>query len=223
MSSNKSTEIRSDKKSALFGTMAGWLMKVVHLTLRVEVVDEAGIGERRDELPPTIFALWHSRFFVVPPVWRRVLGKQRKNSALTSASLDGDMVARAMGVFGVQAIRGSSSRRGVAALVGLKRALKAGSDVSITPDGPRGPRYVVQPGIIKIAESSGAPIVQLHARFASAWRVKSWDRFVIPKPFSKVEITFAKPIHYERGMSAEALESARQELEASMRAGADDV
>ena len=223
MNSAKSTEIRSDKKSAFLGTLAGYLMKLIHLTLRVEVVDEAGIRDKSDTLPPTIFALWHSRFFVVPPVWRKFFGKHRKNAALTSASHDGDMVACAMSVFGVKAIRGSSSRRGVAALVGLKRALKNGSDVSITPDGPRGPRYVVQGGIIKVAESSGSPIVQLHARFSSAWRIKSWDRFVIPKPFSKVVVTIAEPIYYERGMDAEALEQARQKLEASMRAGADDV
>lgn len=223
MSSNKSQEIRSDTKSVLIGTVAGWLMKLIYLTLRVEVVDEAGLREKRDEMPPIIFALWHSRFFVVPPVWRKVLGKKRRNAALTSASHDGDMVARAMGVFGVKAIRGSSSRRGVAALVGLKKALKDGSDVSITPDGPRGPRYVVQPGIIKVAESSGAPIVQLHATFSSAWRIKSWDRFAIPKPFSKVVVTFAKPIYYERGMDAEALVHACRELEKSMRAGADDA
>ncbi len=223
MSSQKSQEIRSDKKSVLIGAMAGWLMKLIHMTLRVEIVDEAGLREKREDFPPVIFALWHSRFFVVPPVWRTVLGKKRRNSALTSASHDGDMVARAMAVFGVEAIRGSSSRRGVAALVGLKRALKDGSDVSITPDGPRGPRYVVQPGIVKVAESSGVPIVQLHAKFSSAWRINSWDRFAIPMPFSKVVVTFAEPIYYERGMDADALAAACQELEKSMRAGADDV
>ena len=115
------------------------------------------------------------------------------------------MVARAMAVFGLGAVRGSSSRRAVAALVGLKRALLEGLDVCLTPDGPRGPRYRIQPGIIKLAEATGAPIVPIHVRFSSAWRLKTWDRFVIPKPFSRVEVTFAEPITLTRGMDADSL------------------
>jgi lysophospholipid acyltransferase (LPLAT)-like uncharacterized protein len=133
------------------------------------------------------------------------------------------MVAAAMKVFGLDSIRGSSSRRGVAALVGLKRALAAGNDICLTPDGPRGPRYRVQPGFLKLAEATGAPIIPIHLRFSNAWRLKTWDRFVIPKPFSRVEITFAEPIHIPRGLDETAFENERQKLEALLIEGTDDA
>ena len=197
MSSKKGSEIRSDRKSAMLGAAAGWTMKLLAMTLRLEVRDLCGIGSPAAATPPVIYILWHNRFFCVPPAWQKLCGTHRKTVTLTSASHDGDMVARAMAVFGLGAVRGSSSRRGVAALVGLKRALQDGSDICLTPDGPRGPRYKIQPGVVKLAESTGAPIIPVHVRFASAWRLKTWDRFVIPKPFSRVEVTFAEPIHLD--------------------------
>ena len=223
MSSKKSSEIRSSRKSALLGTLAGWTMKLLAATLRLDIRDQAGIGNQEAPSPPVIYVLWHNRFFVVPPAWQKLCGKHRKTVALTSASHDGDMVARAMAVFGLGSVRGSSSRRGVAALVGLKRALQEGLDICVTPDGPRGPRYKIQPGIIKLAESSGAPIIPIHVRFSSAWRLKTWDRFVIPKPFSHVEVTFAEPIHLARGVDAEAFENERLNIENLMIQGTDDA
>jgi hypothetical protein len=169
-------------------------MKLISATLRLEIRDECGLGSPNTNLPPCIYILWHNRFFCVPPAWSRLCGKTRRSVALTSASRDGDMVAKAMAVFGLGAVRGSSSRRAVAALVGMKRALRDGFDVCLTPDGPRGPRYKIQPGFIKLAQSTGAPIIPIHLRFYSAWRLKTWDRFVIPMPFSKVEVTFDQAI-----------------------------
>jgi lysophospholipid acyltransferase (LPLAT)-like uncharacterized protein len=159
----------------------------------------------------------------VPPAWRKLCGSHRSTVTLTSASHDGDMVARAMAVFGLGAVRGSSSRRGVAALVGLKRALTEGLDVCLTPDGPRGPRYQIQPGAIKLAQSSGAPLVPIHVRFANAWRLKTWDRFVIPKPFSRVTITFAKAIQIPRELDDAAFENHLRHLQELMIAGTDDA
>ena len=174
-------------------------------------------------MPPVIYILWHNRFFTVPAAWNQLCGRHRKTVTLTSASHDGDMVARAMAVFGLGAVRGSSSRRGVAALVGLKRALQEGFDVCLTPDGPRGPRYKIQPGVIKLAESTGAPIIPVHVKFTSAWRLKTWDRFVIPKPFSRVEVTFAEAIHLPRGMDAETFENERLRIENLLVNGTDDA
>jgi lysophospholipid acyltransferase (LPLAT)-like uncharacterized protein len=223
MRSKKRSEIRTNRKSALLGTLAGWTMKLLATTLRMEVRDLGGIGRAEDAMPPVIYALWHNRFFCVPPAWEKLCGSHRKTVALTSASHDGDMVARAMAVFGLGSVRGSSSRRGVAALVGLKRALQEGFDICITPDGPRGPRYRVQPGAIKLAESTGAPIIPVHVRFSSAWRLKTWDRFVIPKPFSRVEVTFAEPIRLTRGMDADTFETERLHLENLMVQATDDA
>ena len=223
MSSRKSSEVRSNRKSAMAGTLAGWTMKLMSATLRLEVRDDCGLGSADSTLPPCIYLLWHNRFFCVPPAWNRLCGSHRKAVTLTSASHDGDMVARAMAVFGLGAVRGSSSRRGVAALVGLKRALKDGHDICLTPDGPRGPRYKVQARGIKLAESTGAPIIPVHVRFSSAWRLKTWDRFVIPKPFSRVQVTFAAPIFLSRGMDPETFETHRIEIESLMIRGTDDA
>jgi lysophospholipid acyltransferase (LPLAT)-like uncharacterized protein len=223
MTPRKRIEIRGDRKTAIIGTLAGWSMKLLATTLRMEVRDECGIGSARGKMPPVIYVLWHSRFFTVPPAWQRLCGRHRKTVVLTSASRDGDMVARAMAVFGLDAVRGSSSRRAVAALVGLKRALLEGCDVCLTPDGPKGPRYQVQAGFIKLAQASGAPIVPIHVRFSSAWRLKTWDRFVIPKPFSRVEVVFSEAITVPRELDEGAFEQTRRGIEEILVNGTDDA
>jgi lysophospholipid acyltransferase (LPLAT)-like uncharacterized protein len=217
------SEVRGSRKNERLGTLAGWLMRGLAATLRMDIRDRCGISNDPVTMEPAIYILWHNRFFVVPPAWNRICLGLRKTVALTSASNDGAMVAAAMKVFGLDSIRGSSSRRGVAALVGLKRALTAGNDICLTPDGPRGPRYQVQPGFLKLAEATGAPIIPIHLRFSNAWRLKTWDRFVIPKPFSRVEITFAEPIHIPRGLDETAFENERQKLETLLIQGTDDA
>lgn len=224
MSSKRNrNEIRGDRKNELLGKLAGWLMRALAGTLRMDIRDRCGIGNDPVTLPPAIYILWHNRFFVVPPAWNRLCFGLRKTVALTSASNDGAMVAAAMKVFGLGSVRGSSSRRGVAALVGLKRALAEGLDICLTPDGPRGPRYKVQPGFLKLAEATGAPIIPIHLRFSNAWRLKTWDRFVIPKPFSRVEIIFDEPIRIPRGLDESAFEEQRRKLENLLVEGTDDA
>jgi lysophospholipid acyltransferase (LPLAT)-like uncharacterized protein len=225
MSAKRKTrlEICGDRKSRLLGKLLGWAMKLTTATLRVDLRNPGRIGDPSTPVPPMILMLWHSRFFVVPSVWHKMLRTKRQVSILTSASRDGDMVANAMAVFGFEAIRGSSSRRAVAALVGLKRALEDGQDVCLTPDGPRGPRYKVQAGAIKLAEATGAPIVPVHVRFSSAWRLGTWDRFVIPCPFSRVTVTFGEPLHVQKGLDAEAMENERLKIESLLLSGTDDA
>ena len=223
MSHPPGSDIRGGRKSAMLGTLAGWSMKLLAATLRMELRDLSGVGSPAAAMPPVIYILWHNRFFCVPPAWRKLCGSHRNAVILTSASSDGEMVARAMAVFGLGAVRGSSSRRAVAALVGLKRALQSGSDVCLTPDGPRGPRYEIQPGVVKLAESSGAPIIPVHVRFSSAWRFATWDRFVVPMPFSRVEVTFAEPIHLPRGMDPETFEKERLRIQDILVNGTDDA
>lgn len=221
--SKSAKDIRGDRKSAMLGTLAGWSMKLLAATLRLEVREACGISKPDAEVPPVIYILWHNRFFTVPQAWGRICGTTRQCVALTSASRDGNMVAHAMAVFGLGAIRGSSSRRAVAALVGLKRALLEGFDVCLTPDGPRGPRYQIQGGFLKLAQTTGAPIVPVHVRFSSAWRLKTWDRFVIPKPFSRVEVVFSESITLPRDMDEVAFENERLRIETLMVNGTDDA
>lgn len=216
-------EIVSTPKTVLIGTLAGWLMWLISKTLRVSVRDEAGVTKPGGFEGPVILVMWHNRVFGLPPIWAKACGKHRRCVAMTSASDDGNMVARALGFFGIGAARGSSSRRGAAALVALKRALRDGLDVCITPDGPKGPIYEVQPGVVKLAQSSGAPLVTLSARFGSSWRLKTWDRFVIPKPFSRIEVSFGAPIRLDKGLDKEQLAAERQKLQAKLVAEVDDA
>lgn len=207
----------------LLGAAAGWCIRLLSRTLRVTVRDQAGLTESARGEGPVIYVLWHNRILVVPPVWRRWCGSRRHCVVLTSASRDGEVVARAMKVLGLGAVRGSSSRRGVAALVGLLRELRAGRDVCITPDGPKGPRYRLQAGAVKLASSAAVPLVLIHVRHSSAWRLRSWDRFVIPKPFSRVEVTFSERILLPPDLDDPALESQRQKLERMLVDGVDDA
>lgn len=224
MSSTKKIDIRGNYKTALLGCLAGWIMKLIAITLRLKIEDLCGIGiPRNPNLPPSIYVLWHNRFFCAPPAWKSLCGKHRKLVALTSASKDGDVVAHAMAVYGIEAIRGSSSRRAIAALIALKKTLTNGFDICITPDGPRGPRYVIQPGFIKLAQMTGAPIIPTHFQFSSAWRLSSWDRFVIPKPFSKVTVTFAETFQIPRHLDEIGFETLRINLENQLKNGTDDA
>jgi lysophospholipid acyltransferase (LPLAT)-like uncharacterized protein len=218
----KSTEIRESRKSTLIGTTAGWLMRILCATLRFEFVDRCGIGKKENLPGPVIYCLWHNRIFTVPAAWKKVCGGHRKAVVLTSASHDGSMLARAVGVFGIGSVRGSSSRRGVAALVALRKALREGVDICLTPDGPRGPRYVLQAGAVKLAETSGAVMIPIHVEFGSAWCLRSWDRFHVPKPFSKVRVIFDEALAVPAGLSESGFEEWRLRIEAILRAGVED-
>jgi lysophospholipid acyltransferase (LPLAT)-like uncharacterized protein len=223
MSKSKSTEIRGDRKSEILGTLAGWFMRGWSKTLRFEIYDRCGVITAHDPIRPVIYALWHNRIFTMPPIWWRTGGNLRKSVVLTSASKDGAILAKAMSVFGLGAVRGSSSRRAVAALIGMKRSLQEGYDVCITPDGPRGPRYSFHPGIIKLAQSTGAPIVPIHLKFAEAWHLKSWDRLVIPKPFSEVTVIFDELLFVPPKLDETEFLAEVERVQNILLAGADDL
>jgi lysophospholipid acyltransferase (LPLAT)-like uncharacterized protein len=219
----KTSEIRESRKSAILGTLAGWVMKLWSLTVRYKIEDRCGITRPGTHHTPVIFALWHNRIFTIPPIWWKTGGNQRKSVVLTSASHDGAMLSHAMAVFGLGAVRGSSSRRAVAALIGMKRALQEGLDVCITPDGPRGPRYEFHPGVIKLAQSSGAPIIPIHATYSSAWRLKTWDRFVIPKPFSRVHVIFGEAHAVPPKLDDHGFDAFGKTIQTLLLKGADDA
>lgn len=222
MAKRKSTEIKTSRLSLVLGYLAGISMKLWSLTLRYHVNARKGVHPPAIGPDPVIFALWHNRIFTMPPVWRRTGGFKRSTVVLTSASKDGTTLATAMKMFDLGAIRGSSSRRAVSALIGMKKALREGHDVCVTPDGPRGPRYIVQPGLLKIAQAAGAEIIPIHITYASAWRLKTWDRFVIPKPFSRVTVTFGQALGITKGISEKEFESERLKLQDCLLAGTDD-
>ena len=222
MAKKRRNEIRESRKSKLLGTLAGWFIKMWTATLRYEFEDRSGYTSGK--FPgPVILALWHNRILAIAPLRRITIGKERKISVLASASHDGAMLAHAMAVFDFGAIRGSSSRRGAAALVALIRTLREGTDVCFTPDGPRGPRYGLQPGLVKLAESTRTPIIPMNASFSSAWRLKTWDRFVIPKPFSRVRVWFGEAIIVPPDLDEASFAAECKRVEGTMRAATDDL
>ncbi len=175
-------------KARAIGICASLLIRSVCLTLRWELHDKAGIAST----PPStqmIWTIWHNRIFALPLVYRKYVSS-RRGAVLTSPSNDGSIIASTVKCFGVDAVRGSSSRGGLKALLALKSWLSNGFDILITPDGPRGPRYQLAPGLIMLAQKTGASILLIRVEYESFWRLKSWDQFQIPKPFSKVTVTF---------------------------------
>ncbi len=214
MADDARLEIRDSLKARAIGSLAGRLMRLIAATLRFEIVDTAGLVTYQG---PVVYALWHEDIFVVPAAWQKAFGRIRRAVILTSASHDGAAVARAMAFFRLGSVRGSTSRRAVAALVAMKKALREGYDVCVTPDGPRGPRRVLQAGLVKLAQSAGVPVVPIHLTYGAAWRLKTWDRFAIPRPFSHVRVVFGSRLAISPGLSDDAFEAERAHIEYVMR------
>jgi hypothetical protein len=168
------------------GILAAWLIRIIGWTLRMKVEDRSRLLDR-DFKQPMIWTFWHNRMFVVP-LLHNGYTPHREGTALTSASADGAIIAAVMKSFGMKSARGSSSRRGATAILELAGALEAGEDVGVTPDGPRGPRYKMGPGVVFLARQTGAGILPIHIEYSRALRLKSWDQFMIPLPFSKVRV-----------------------------------
>ena len=192
------------------GKLVGWLIRLLGMTLRREVIGDVCGLNARDR--PIIHVMWHNQIFAAAYLWRKIYPR-RESVVLTRSSKDGVVLASAVKVFKFGAVHGSSSRRGAAAIVALRRAAMNGKDLVFTPDGPRGPRYQLQPGVIKIAQTTGLPMVATRIDYLSCWTLKTWDRFRIPKPFSKVRITLGEPITVLRQLDKEEFEKERLRLE----------
>ena len=190
------------------------MLQVLARTLRYEMDDRAGVVGARTT-GNYIAALWHNRLLLISFVLKKFF-PERPGAGLISASRDGEMIADVTRRFGFDVVRGSSSRMGASALRELGDVLASGRDVLITPDGPRGPAYQLGPGIIFLAQKTGAPVVPVNMEYSSCWRVKSWDRFVIPKPFSKVRVIIGPPQQIGSTSSDEEFESERLRLQNAM-------
>jgi lysophospholipid acyltransferase (LPLAT)-like uncharacterized protein len=164
----------------------GWLVRIWGATLRFEVTPETLQNLRKiDE--PVAFVLWHNRLFLVSEIFRRYR-QGRPVYGLVSASKDGAWLDAFFSLVGIRSVRGSSSRLGREAVTALVTVMKEGNDIGITPDGPRGPLYDFKAGGLIVARRAHAPLLLLGGEFASAWQFKSWDRFYLPKPFSRVRV-----------------------------------
>ena len=159
---------------------------------------------------------WHGRLalmsFAYVRWWKNGQNPQRRAKVMISDHKDGEIIARVIAFFGIGAIRGSSSKGAVKALAQSFRELKGGTDVIITPDGPRGPYHSVADGAVVIAQKQNAPIQILNYEASKFWQLKSWDKMIIPKPFSEISYTLSRPF----SVTDMALEDARELIKKEM-------
>ena len=202
--------------------IAAAYIRLVHATSRWETVNRAAPEAFWKAGKPFILSFWHGRILMMPYCWP----KGRRMNMLISRHRDGGLIADTIAWFGLGVVRGSTAKPGrerdkgaQAALMEMIRKLKGGEYVGITPDGPRGPRYKLNMGVIKLAQLTGAMILPVHVRYDNAFRFKTWDGFLLPKPFSGVEIEFGPSFVLPRRMTEEECEARRVELERVMIAG----
>lgn len=202
-----------------------WLIvRCMAATIRFRLDDRSGYFSSVPK-GAIIFAVWHNRLALSLTMYERFVRRHqpdRKLACLVSASKDGGLLARVMELFRVEPVRGSSSRRGAQALRELVALGERGYDLAITPDGPRGPCYLVRDGVVATAQLTGLTIVPASYRLNWKIQLKSWDRFQIPLPFARCDITTGKVMRVPREATEAEREILRQQLEADMRAISQD-
>lgn len=197
------------------GKIISWLIRGIVVTMKLRIDDRAGVTQHsRDAL---IWAFWHQNMFLMP--WlKEHLAAHVPGTILSSPSGDGQIIADVCAEFGLEAARGSSSRpqQGMSALIMLAEKVRAKEDVAITPDGPRGPAHHIHPGLIKLAQLTGARIMPVHVRYSRAIRFKTWDQFLLPLPFTNATIIFDDTHTMPRRMGEDEFEQQRSTIERVM-------
>jgi len=174
--------------------VAGPALRVLAASWRIATVDESRWRALYEARRPHVFLLWHE--VLLPLLWQH---RHQSIAIVVSEARDGQYLADFAASLGYRTVRGSSTRGAARALLGAVRELLAGHAVAFTPDGPRGPRRELKPGVVAAAQRGGAIIVPLHAEADRAWRLHSWDRFMIPKPGARVRIVYGRPFEVGPG------------------------
>ena len=193
---------------------AGYLaIAIICRTVRFTAsTEEEGIADPAALPPPqTVAPFWHRCVFSATYFFRR-----RGISVMTSQSFDGEYIARIIEKFGFRAVRGSSSRGGMRALLGMHTVIEANGVAAFTIDGPRGPMYVAKPGPVLLARNTGAPIRCFYVAVKEGWVLNSWDRFVIPKPFTQAHVRWSRPIFVPRETDSAAAQAYHAEMQATL-------
>jgi lysophospholipid acyltransferase (LPLAT)-like uncharacterized protein len=188
------------------------LVKALAATYRIRICDRENEQKVLDRHQSLIYASWHQRFF--PGI--TFFSSRKPIAIMISQSRDGEMVARVVDILGWHPVRGSSTRGGVAALKQLKGLALRGYKIGHIVDGPKGPFGNVKPGLLRIAQVAGKPIVPTITSAQDKWVFNSWDRFMVPKPFSRVIIRFGEPIDVPEGLDTAAFEQKRLRIERRM-------
>jgi lysophospholipid acyltransferase (LPLAT)-like uncharacterized protein len=195
-------------------------VRVLGATLRFTAAGLEDLGAFWDAQRPLIYVVWHGRMLMMPWINARLrrTARARAVTVLASRSRDGELVARYVERFGLASVRGSSSRGGASALRALAASLKAGDDVALVPDGPRGPARHLSPGIVKLAAMTDAPIVPVGFSARPARILRTWDRCLVPLPFSRAAAVFGAPLAIDKTRDRE---SARSAIESALDAVTD--
>lgn len=213
-------ETTSTERTYSFGqrmllAFASWfvpaLIILIGCTLRVRFNWEQGSIGSLDDVHPGIYPFWHRCVF--PSAW---IFRKRKLAVMTSRSLDGEYIARVIQRLGFVPIRGSSSRGGQRALLEMQTYVASGKGAAFTIDGPRGPRYVAKRGPVYLAKATGVAITPFYVAVESRWTLNSWDRFVIPVPFSRALVQVAPKIYVPRDADDATLEAKYQQMQSEL-------
>jgi lysophospholipid acyltransferase (LPLAT)-like uncharacterized protein len=193
-----------------------WLyIHIVAITSRIRFVGYATCKGLKEANKPFIYAFWHGRQFFLP-----YLVRGENVRVLISKSQDGEMIARAITLFGIEAIRGSSSRGGANALEQMFKALQSNMPVGITPDGPRGPACEVQMGVLQLAQKMGVPIIPLSFDARYKKKMGSWDSFLFPFPCNDIVLTFGNPVFVSKSDSlTDAAQTLKKALDENTHCG----
>ena len=193
-------------------SLAALYVRVIHGTGHWRIIGEESPEDLHARGRNFIIAFWHGRLLMMAYAWKRT----DQVHMLVSQHRDGRLISGLMTRFGSKSVFGSTTRGGAGALLQLARLVRDGAIVGITPDGPRGPRMRVQPGIIQLARLTGVPILPVSYSAAPTRRFESWDRFVLPRPFGRGLIIWGEPVSVPRDARGGDLESSRLELEARL-------
>ncbi|HKW74351.1 MAG TPA: lysophospholipid acyltransferase family protein [Terriglobales bacterium] len=201
-----------ERLQLFFITWAGYLLiRLIGPTLRVRVQLEPGALSDGRHADRAIWCFWHR--CVIPASYQF---RNLNIAVMTSRSFDGEYIARIIEKLGFAAVRGSSSRGAVGALLGMRRELEMGHPVAFTIDGPRGPRYVAKPGPVLLAKKTGVPIDCFYVAPEKAWVLNSWDRMLIPKPFSRACVYMSSPILVPGDASDELVNALHQQMQETL-------
>lgn len=203
MSDEKPDGAKRDWKLTLGVVVGAFVIRALASTWRVRITNDDTYRTMHANRRPFIFAFWHGQ--LLPLLW---LHRGQGVAIVVSSHRDGELVARVAERLGLRTIRGSSSRGAARALLGVVRELEGGGEVAMTPDGPRGPARRFASGALVAAQRSGAPIIAIGVSARRAWRLRSWDRFLIPKPFTRVSVVYSMPTPVTAASAREAEEEA---------------
>lgn len=205
-------------RTRLVSGAGGALLDALLGTVRFDVSGAEHYRDTWGSGRPVVFVLWHGR--LLPCTYYH---RGQGVATLISQHRDGEYIARIAQRWGFTTVRGSSSRGGSAALRQVVRLLRDGRALAITPDGPRGPRQRIKGGALLAAQLAGVPVVPVAAGATRAWWFGGWDRFLVPKPFSRVRLVFGEPMAIARDADAEALDSFGSAVEARLNSLTSEV